>query len=554
MNPLFSSLRGLSRALSEIYDDLHEGRQFDQLYFLMLVMSCLIAVLGLLVNSPAVIIGAMLISPLMGPILACGLALNLADWTLGGKALRNVVFSVVEAVGIATVATMLSPLREPTAEILARTHPNLMDLLIAFFSGVAGTLALASRKGALMILPGVAIATAVMPPLAVTGYGLATGQWGIGAGGFMLFFTNLTAIVISAAAVFFAVGFRPHEEANHLLVRHRIMVASVVLVVVSIPLVRTLHSATQQALIRREITSVLKRRLETEGASRVSSLDFSATAQGIVVDAVVYTSRFIPSTEEDIVASLVSERLRRPVTLHLQQLRLETQDFLAAMQPRATVAPTPVPPVAVVVGAAQLRVQSALEALLVPAGIAQPAVQTMGQRADGGLLVEVKGQAMAPSDQSAWSVAAAVLAREVGSSVELAARLRIGAPLQVAFRSGSRLASAAELEKLAPVSGFTEPRPDLRLAFAVSPDADPALSRARAAFLRQKLNLSVAERLDSDPGLDGESVRIQLFQDLAASTRPPAPSPSPSAPPAPPAASPATPSPAGSPSPLPPPR
>ena len=97
----------------------------------MLIFACLIALMGLLLNSPAVIIGAMLISPLMGPILACGLALTIAEWSLGKKSVRNLVLSVVEVVLIATIATHLSPLREATPEILARTNPNLMDLLIA---------------------------------------------------------------------------------------------------------------------------------------------------------------------------------------------------------------------------------------------------------------------------------------------------------------------------------------------------------------------------------------------------------------------------------------
>ena len=248
-------LRAHFRPVEDIRADLDDSRQFDGFYFLMLVMSCLIALLGLLVNSPAVIIGAMLISPLMGPILACGLAFASTDWDLGRKALRNAALSVVEAVAIAALATRLSPLREVTPEILARTNPNLMDLLIAFLSGLAGTLALTSRKGGLTIVPGVAIATAVMPPLATAGFGLATGQWSIGWGGFMLFFTNLTAIVISAAAVFFAAGLRPHAQADHLVVRYRVLIAAGVLLLLSVPLVRTLHTAAQQARLRRVCAS-----------------------------------------------------------------------------------------------------------------------------------------------------------------------------------------------------------------------------------------------------------------------------------------------------------
>jgi uncharacterized membrane protein len=110
-------VRKLFRPAVQIYQDAHEGRQFDVAYFVMLVLAGLIALLGLLLNSPAVIIAAMLISPLMGSILACGLALTAADWDVGKKAARNVALSVVQVIVIAVLATRLSPLREVTSEI-----------------------------------------------------------------------------------------------------------------------------------------------------------------------------------------------------------------------------------------------------------------------------------------------------------------------------------------------------------------------------------------------------------------------------------------------------
>ena len=252
----FQTLQALFRPQQEIYQEASEGRQFHAVYLLMLVLACLIALLGLLLNSPAVIIGAMLISPLMGPILSCALALSLADWTLGKKATRNVVLSVAETLLIAIMATALSPLKDTTPEILARTHPNLMDLLVAFFSGTAGTLAFCSRSGgALTILPGVAIATALMPPLATSGYGISTGQWEVARGSFMLFFTNFTAIVISADLVFFMAGFRPRRvrTGNHYptFLRYRVLAAGTTLALISVPLVRTLGRASEQASAKR---------------------------------------------------------------------------------------------------------------------------------------------------------------------------------------------------------------------------------------------------------------------------------------------------------------
>lgn len=133
----------------------------------MLALSGLIALFGLLQNSVAVIIDAMLISPLMNPILAGALALLLGDGRLGEKAAIILGISIGGVIVITGIVAWLSPLKEVTPEILARTNPNLLDLFIAFLSGLAGTLALRSGSTNLTIIPGVAIAVAVVPPLAL---------------------------------------------------------------------------------------------------------------------------------------------------------------------------------------------------------------------------------------------------------------------------------------------------------------------------------------------------------------------------------------------------
>jgi uncharacterized hydrophobic protein (TIGR00271 family) len=510
---MLALLRGLFRPRGEIYEDLSESRQFDPLYFLMLVMSCLIALLGLLVNSPAVIIGAMLISPLMGPILACGLALTLADWTLGGKALRNVVLSVTEVVGIAAAATVLSPLKEATPEVLARTNPNLMDLLIAFFSGLAGTLALTSRRGGLTIIPGVAIATAVMPPLATAGYGVATLQGAVAGGGFMLFFTNLTSIVISAALVFLLIGFRPREEADHLLVRYRILVAAGVLLVVSVPLLRTLHDAAQQAQLKREIASVLDRRLEASGQSRVSSLTIAAAARQVAVDVVAYTSRFIPPQEQQSLEALLAERLNRPVKLNLHQLRVETQDLFAALQARPAPAPTPRALPAAVVGEVQDRMESQLSSLLGPAGIQDLQVRSLGAQEGGTLFIEVAARVSSPTEGGAWSVAAAALGRDAGSRIELRATLAVGDPVPLRFPPREAQAVPADAAKLALLVDRATPVSSLGIAATMPAQADTALVRRRRVWLRARLR-ALAREGGEDPGLEADTARLQLIQEI----------------------------------------
>lgn len=161
-----------------------------------LIFAIFIASLGLNVNSTAVIIGAMLISPLMGPIIGMGLAIGINDVELLRRAVKN--FSVATAVSVltATVYFLLTPLSEAQSELLARTSPTIYDVLIATFGGAAGILAQGTKiKG--NVIPGVAIATALMPPLCTAGFGLATGNLYYFFGAFYLFFINTVFISLS---------------------------------------------------------------------------------------------------------------------------------------------------------------------------------------------------------------------------------------------------------------------------------------------------------------------------------------------------------------------
>jgi uncharacterized hydrophobic protein (TIGR00271 family) len=184
-----------------------DGGRLSGSYLMMTAISAAIAVLGLLLSSPAVVIGAMLLSPLMGPIVALGFGF----WTVDWAATRSAVVSLAAGFGLALLVSILlvtvSPLKEPTAEILARSRPTLFDLLVAIFSGVAGGYAVVRQRGEAVI--GVAIATALMPPLATVGFGISTHTWSIAGGALLLFFTNLVAIALAAAGVAAFTGFRP---------------------------------------------------------------------------------------------------------------------------------------------------------------------------------------------------------------------------------------------------------------------------------------------------------------------------------------------------------
>ena len=180
--------------------NIHAGIPLRGYNLWMIICSAALASLGLDTNSTAVIIGAMLISPLMSPILGVGLALGTND--------RSTLIQSVTNLGLATTASLfsswlyffLTPLGEATSEILARTQPTLLDVLVAFFGGIAGIVS-GSRREMSNAIPGVAIATALMPPLCTAGFGLATGNWALFFGAFYLYVINSVFISIATLAI-----------------------------------------------------------------------------------------------------------------------------------------------------------------------------------------------------------------------------------------------------------------------------------------------------------------------------------------------------------------
>lgn len=168
---------------------IREGISFRGTNMLILIMAIFIASLGLNTNSTAVIIGAMLISPLMGPIIGIGLGIGIHDFDLLKRSLRNLIMAAMFSIATSTVYFLISPVGAGHSELLARTSPTIYDVLIGFFGGGAGIVAIGSKsKG--NVIPGVAIATALMPPLCTVGYGLATWQMQYFFGALYLFLIN----------------------------------------------------------------------------------------------------------------------------------------------------------------------------------------------------------------------------------------------------------------------------------------------------------------------------------------------------------------------------
>lgn len=170
-------------------DTIQEGIYLKGYNVWMLIASAILTCIGLDTNSPAVIIGAMLISPLMGPILGIGFGIALEDKDMMFRGIKNFAIAVVISIITSALYFFITPLGSVTTEIIARTKPTFLDALIGFFGGIAGIVAV-SRKGVTTAIPGVAIATALMPPLCTSGFGLVSGNINYFLGAFYLFLIN----------------------------------------------------------------------------------------------------------------------------------------------------------------------------------------------------------------------------------------------------------------------------------------------------------------------------------------------------------------------------
>jgi uncharacterized hydrophobic protein (TIGR00271 family) len=296
-----------------VLERVHADSHWSARFAFMIAMSAGIAILGLLLSSPAVIIGAMLISPLMGPIIGLGFALATLDWPEVRQSLLALLAGTLLAVGFTAGIVLLSPLQDITSEILARTRPNLFDLLVAIFSALAGGYATVRGRGETIV--GVAIATALMPPLAVVGFGLATGNMLIFGGALALYVTNFIAITLSAMLIARFYGFGAHLSPRQ--TQQQAAALALLLVALAVPLALSLRQIAWEAWATRSIRTAVE--AEFGDGSRIASLDPNFAGEDVRVRATVFTDLLRDKASADLERRL-SSRLQRPVRLRLSQI------------------------------------------------------------------------------------------------------------------------------------------------------------------------------------------------------------------------------------------
>jgi len=300
---LFNSGQISQKERQRIYQSVEEISTSKWSFYVMVLLSTVIASYGLLSNSVAVVIGAMLVAPLMGPIFGIALGISSGDGRLLGKAFFSEILGLILAVAIGFLIGLL-PLRlDFGSEIMARTQPTLYDIIIALASGLAGAYAMVDERIS-PALPGVAIATAIVPPLATCGLCLSAGrlEWALGA--FLLFFANFLSIQLASAFIFTTIGLseaKPHEPYTVLRFLRRFGLSLAALAVVAVFMTNTLIGLISDRQFSRDLRRVLTRETVSTTGAQLSDVSYRRKGNVIEVAATVQTPQeFSPREVERI--------------------------------------------------------------------------------------------------------------------------------------------------------------------------------------------------------------------------------------------------------------
>jgi uncharacterized hydrophobic protein (TIGR00271 family) len=335
---------------AKTYVRIRRSARPNRQFFILITLSAMIAALGLLVNSPAVVIGAMLVAPLMSPIVGSGMAVVLGDARFLRLSLGAVSRGVLLAIGVGALSGLLHLGQPLTGELLARTAPTLLDLAIALFSGLAGAYAL-SNSDAAGALPGVAIAAALVPPLATVGICLTTGHEREALGALLLFATNFVAISSATALVFLTLGFRPKvaKRERHSARARSVRVAMVLLAIIVTLLTITTYRLAHDSRMEAEIRSVIYQSVSDVADAELDSLliEGETTTDGapLQMALVVRSTETIPHETVLALQERIGIRLQREVGLTLTVILVTELDPVVppTLTPTATATATKTP-------------------------------------------------------------------------------------------------------------------------------------------------------------------------------------------------------------------
>jgi len=327
---------------AEVQVQLRDSCTPDFDFFLLVVLSAVIATLGLLTDSAAVIIGAMLVAPLMSPIIGIGLASLTGDARLfrdSGVALaRGALLAIAMAAFLAWANRSLPfvPLQDVPGEVLSRTRPSPIDLTIALAGGLAAAFALAMPSIS-AALPGVAIATALMPPLCTVGIGIAMARWDVAGGALLLFLTNAVTIAFAGMLVFFALGFAQKREAGKRAPR-ALMVSAMFTLVLLVPLTVLSARFFRNAAENRQIDAVVKQEVAMFDAELADMQPPQQDGETLHLSITLRVPRQLRYEDVVTLQENIALQLQRPVSVVVNQVVAARLDPL--VPPTFTVTPT----------------------------------------------------------------------------------------------------------------------------------------------------------------------------------------------------------------------
>lgn len=327
---------------TQVYKTIREGAVPKVDFFVMIALSAAIATFGLLQNSPAVIIGAMLVAPLMAAIFGLGLGVVRGDLRLLRRAASALLRGMMLAIAVAVLLTLVVPVRALPSEITNRAQPNLLDLGVALASGAAGAYALC-RKEVSASLPGVAIAAALVPPLAVIGIGLSQQEWQIAGGALLLFITNLAAISAAGGLVFLWLGFRPipGQQERRRVFQGGLLGTVLLLVAVTVPLgILTIKSWSNAALERKTIQALKQEIGSMERVIWDDEWEMEVLDDGTLrIEVWVRSSRAVYHREVVELQERLASELGKPVALVVSVIPSTQLDPLVPPTPTPTLPP-----------------------------------------------------------------------------------------------------------------------------------------------------------------------------------------------------------------------
>ncbi len=268
-NQLISLKKG-SASPQKVYSDMKANLVFNTPEAFILMCAIVIASIGLNVGSTAVVIGAMLISPIMGPIQTIGFSFATGNKEMLKKAFKLFLLQVIIAIVSSTIYFLLSPLNQATTEIIVRTSPTFWDVLIAVFGGLAGIIGV-TRAEKSNVIPGVAIATALMPPLATVGFGLAHLNFQYAFGAFYLFVINAIFITIASFVGVALIGMRKFDIESYTTDRTSRRQLSIALLVIVIPSLISSITLIESQVVSSNLEALIANEIETDKRKVVSS-------------------------------------------------------------------------------------------------------------------------------------------------------------------------------------------------------------------------------------------------------------------------------------------